>query len=42
VGVYGVLVDDYYDGYVMNYDCKEGIVTYVNNVHVPIEEIKED
>jgi hypothetical protein len=42
VRAYGVLVDDYYDGYVMNYDCKEGIVTYVNNVHVPIEEIKED
>ena len=39
---YGVLVNDYYDCYVMNYDCKEGIVIYVNNVHVPIEEIKED
>jgi hypothetical protein len=41
VGVYGVLVNDYYDGYVTNYDCREGIATYVNNVHLPIEEIRE-
>ena len=41
VGVYGVLVNDYYDGYVTNYDCREGIATYVNNVHLPIEKIRE-
>ena len=37
---YGVLVNDYYDGYIMNYDCRNGIATYVNNVQVPIEEIR--
>jgi len=41
VRAYGVLVNDYYDGYVANYDCEEGIATYVNNVHLPIEEIRE-
>jgi FkbM family methyltransferase len=41
VGVYGVLVNDYYDGYITNYDCREGIATYVNNVHLPIEKIRE-
>jgi len=37
---YGVLVNDYYDGYIMNYDCRDGIATYANNVHVPVEEIR--
>jgi len=40
VGVYGVLVNDYYDGYVTNYDCREGIATYMNKVRVPIEEVR--
>jgi FkbM family methyltransferase len=34
------LVNDYYDGYVTNYDCREGIATYVNKVRVPIEEVR--
>jgi len=38
---YGVLVNDYYDGYVTNYDCREGIATYVNKVRVPIGELKK-
>ena len=37
---YGVLVNDYYNGYIMNYDCRDGIATYANNVHVPVEEIR--
>jgi FkbM family methyltransferase len=37
---YAVLAYDYYDGYLMKYDCKNGIATYVNNVQVPVEEIK--
>jgi len=41
VRAYGVLVYDYYDGYVTNYDCRQGIATYVNNVHLPIEEMME-
>jgi FkbM family methyltransferase len=39
VRAYAVLVHDYYDGYLMKYDCKNGIATYVN-VQIPIEEIK--
>jgi FkbM family methyltransferase len=41
VRAYGVLVNDYYDGYATNYDCKDGIATYVNNVHVSVKEIRE-
>jgi hypothetical protein len=37
---YGVLVNDYYNGYVTNYDCREGIATYMNKVRVPIEEVR--
>jgi len=37
---YGVLVNDYYDCYVTNYDCKKGIATYMNKVRVPIEEVR--
>jgi FkbM family methyltransferase len=40
VRAYAVLVHDYYDGYLMKYDCRNGIATYVNNVQVPVEEIK--
>jgi FkbM family methyltransferase len=36
---YAVLAYDYYDGYLMKYDCRNGIATYVN-VQVPIEEIR--
>jgi FkbM family methyltransferase len=39
--VYGVLVNDYYDGYVTNYDCREGIATYMNKVRVPIGELEK-
>ena len=38
VRAYAVLAYDYYDGYLMKYDCKNGIATYMN-VQVPIEEI---
>jgi len=41
VRAYGVLVNDYYNGYITNYDCKEGIATYMNKAHVPIDEIRE-
>jgi len=41
VRAYGVLVNDYYDGYVTNYDCREGIATYMNKVRVPIGELKK-
>ena len=37
---YAVLAYDYYDGYLMKYDCRNGIATYVNNAQVPVEEIK--
>jgi FkbM family methyltransferase len=40
VRAYPVLVYDYYDGYLMKYDCRDGIATYVNNVHVPVEETR--
>jgi tRNA/tmRNA/rRNA uracil-C5-methylase (TrmA/RlmC/RlmD family) len=33
------LVGDYYDGYLMKYDCRNGIATYVN-VQVPVEGIR--
>jgi FkbM family methyltransferase len=39
VRAYAVLANDYYDGYLMKYDCRNGIATYVN-VQVPIEEIR--
>jgi len=39
VRIYAVLAYDYYDGYLMKYDCRNGIATYVN-VQVPIEEIR--
>jgi FkbM family methyltransferase len=38
---YGNLVNDYYDGYVTDYDYKKGIVTCVGKVHVPIEELEK-
>jgi len=38
---YGGLVNDYYDGYITNYDCKEGIATYMNKTHVPIKELEK-
>ncbi len=38
---YGGLVNDYYDGYITNYDCKEGIATYMNKAHVPIKELEK-
>jgi len=38
VRAYAVLAYDYYDSYLMKYDCRNGIATYVN-VQVPIEEI---
>jgi len=41
VRAYGVLVNDHYNGYITNYDCREGIATYVNNAHLPIEEIRD-
>jgi len=41
VGVYGVLVNDYYNGYITNYDCEEDIATYMNKAHLPIKEIRE-
>jgi len=40
VRAYAVLAYDYYDGYLMKHDCRNGIATYVNNVQVPIEEIR--
>jgi hypothetical protein len=40
VRTYTILVYDYYDGCLMKYDCRNGIATYVNNVHVPVEEIR--
>jgi hypothetical protein len=39
VRTYAVLAYQYYDGYLMKYDCRNGIATYVN-VQVPIEEIR--
>jgi hypothetical protein len=41
VRAYGVLVNDYYDGYVTNYDCRKGIATYMNKVRVPIGELEK-
>jgi len=41
VRAYGVLVNDYYNGYITNYDCKQGIATYVNKVRVPIGELEK-
>jgi len=38
---YGGLVNDYYYGYLTNYDCKEGIATYMNKAHVPIKELEK-
>jgi FkbM family methyltransferase len=38
---YGNLVNDYYDGYVTDYDYKKGIVTCVGKAHVPIEELEK-
>ena len=40
VGAYVILIVDYYDGYLMSYNCRDGIATYVNNVHVPVEWIR--
>jgi FkbM family methyltransferase len=40
VRTYAVLAYEYYDGYLMKYDCRNGIATYVNNVQVPVEEIR--
>jgi len=40
VGAYVILFVDYYDGYLMSYNCRDGIATYVNNVHVPVEWIR--
>jgi len=40
VRAYAVLAYDYYDGYLIKYDYRNGISTYVNNVQVPIEEIR--
>jgi FkbM family methyltransferase len=37
---YGVLVNDYYDGYATDYNCVEGVATYMNKVRVPIEEAR--
>jgi len=37
---YGGLVNDYYDGYITNYDCREGIATYMNKVRVSIGELE--
>ncbi len=39
VSAYEILVGDYYDGYLMKYDCRNGIATYVN-VQVPVEGIR--
>jgi FkbM family methyltransferase len=41
VRAYGVLVNDNYNGYITNYDCKEGIATYMNKVRVPIGELEK-
>jgi len=41
VRVYGILVNDYYNGYITNYDCKEGIATYMNKVRVPVRELEK-
>jgi len=40
VRAYGVLVNDYYDGYATDYNCVEGVATYVNRVRVPIGEVR--
>jgi FkbM family methyltransferase len=37
---YGVLVNDYYDGYATGYNCVESVATYMNKVRVPIEETR--
>jgi FkbM family methyltransferase len=34
------LVNDYYDGYATDYNCVEGVATYMNKVRVPIEEAR--
>jgi FkbM family methyltransferase len=38
---YGFLVNDYYDGYITNYDGRKGIAIYANKVHVPVKEFEK-
>jgi len=41
VKIYGIIINDYYDGYITRYDCKRNIITYMNNVRLPVEEFEK-
>jgi len=38
---YRFLVNDYYAGYITDYDGGKGIVTYANKMHVPVKEVEK-
>jgi FkbM family methyltransferase len=41
VKIYGIIISDYYDGYITRYDCKRNTITYMNNVRLPVEEFEK-
>jgi len=41
VKIYGIIINDYYDGYITRYDCKRNTITYMNNVRLPVEEFEK-
>jgi FkbM family methyltransferase len=41
MSAYSQLVNDYYDGYMVAYNCRNKTATYLNGVEIPVEELEE-
>ena len=41
MSTYSRLVNDYYDGHIVAYNCRNKTVTYLNGVKIPVEELEE-